>query len=136
MQVSSCFPAIYKNMKLNIVWQGYFNLTDGVIKRNAYSTAGVYKIAVLQSDGTLAVRYVGQTENITNRMLEHLNDDGSKNKCLAGKIAKFDCRFCFGELSRKDERDAAERALYDHYRPECNDPDHIPNVQAADMNFT
>ncbi|MBI4378245.1 MAG: hypothetical protein HY578_04010 [Nitrospinae bacterium] len=49
-------------------------------------------------------------------------------------MTKYLCHFKFVLLSLQEERDTAERALYLHYKPECNDPDVIPSGPDVDIN--
>jgi len=120
--------------KLNLIWNGYYSYNDSSVERNVPESAGVYKISVSQQDKTLKVHYVGQAENLRKRLKEHLDTSNEQNECLVEHIEKYACSYSFALVSRQEDRDAAERALYIHYKPECNDPDAIPNVPDVEIN--
>ena len=120
--------------KLHLTWIGYYKYTSDSVSKNVPEDAGVYKISVSQQDDTLKVHYVGQAENLQKRLKEHLNVDSEKNKCLAEHLSKYSCSYKFALVSRQEDRDAAEKALYIHYKPECNDPDAIPNAPDVEIN--
>jgi len=94
----------------------------------------VYKIGIKLQDGTLKVRYVGQANDLDRRLKEHLDLDNEQNECLKERLQKYNAAFSFAEVSRQNDRDGAERALYYHYEPVCNDPDAIPNGPDIEIN--
>ena len=120
--------------KLHLTWNGYFKYTSDSVSKNVPENAGVYKISVSQQDGTLKVHYVGQSENLQERLKEHLEISNEQNKYLAKHISKYSCSYKFALVSKQEDRDAAERALYMHYKPECNDADAIPDAPDVEIN--
>ena len=127
---------LYSTMKrrLHLTWNGYYKYTSDSVSRNVPEEAGVYKISVSQQDGTLKVHYVGQSENLQKRLKEHLDIENEQNECLARHISKYSCSYKFALVPKQEDRDAVERALYIHYRPECNNPDAIPDVPDVEIN--
>lgn len=120
---------------LNLDWKGYYKYTHSNVQKYAPNKAGVYKIGILQKDDTLRVRYVGQTDDLDRRLKEHLDFDNEENECLVEKLKKYYSAFSFAEVSGQSDRDGAERALYNHYKPVCNNPDAIPNGPDIDINY-
>lgn len=125
---------MFTAQKLNLIWNGYYSYNDSSVERNVPESAGVYKISVSQQDKTLKVHYVGQAENLRKRLKEHLDTTNEQNKCLVEHIERYTCSYKFALVSRQGDRDAAERALYIHYKPECNDPDAIPDAPDVEIN--
>lgn len=119
-------------MTLN--WIGYYKLTKENINTHVPAEAGIYRIGIELKNGDIRVVYVGQSEDLNNRMSQYLNQD-TDNKCLLGHLKEHICYFKVAEVSTQSGRDAGEKALYDKYEPECNDPDKIPDVEPADINF-
>lgn len=121
--------------KLQLDWQGYYKYTEANVHEHAPTSAGVYKIGIKQQkDGKLAVRYVGQANDLDRRLKEHLDLDNEENECLAERLRKYHAEFAFAEVSIQSDRDGTEKALYDHYKPVCNDEDAIPNGPDVEIN--
>jgi len=119
---------------IQLDWKGYFEYTDGNVQKYAPTKAGVYKIGIKQKDEKLAVRYVGQANDLDRRLKEHLDLDNEPNECLVERLRKYHAEFSFAEVSTQSDRDGAEKALYDFYEPACNDADAIPNGLDIEIN--
>jgi excinuclease UvrABC nuclease subunit len=119
---------------LNLDWKEYCEYTADNVQKYAPTKGGVYKIAIKQKDGTLKVRYVGQTDDLDRRLKEHLDLHNEPNECLKQRLQKYSAHFSFAEVSLQSDRDGCELALYNHYKPVCNDPDGIPNGPALQIN--
>ena len=119
---------------IQLDWQGYHKYTAENVQNYAPTGAGVYKISFKQTDGKLKVRYVGQTNDIDRRLNEHLDIDNEQNECLVERLGKYNAEFSFAEVSTQSDRDGAEKALYEHYQPTCNDRDAIPNGPDLEIN--
>jgi len=120
--------------KLNPTWNGYYSYNNSSVEKNVPESAGVYKISVSQQDKTLKVHYVGQAENLRKRLKEHLDTANEQNECLVEHIEKYACSYNFALISRQEDRNVAERALYIHYKPDCNNPDAIPDAPDVEIN--
>lgn len=120
---------------INLDWKGYYKYTDDNVQKYAPTKAGVYKIGIKQQNGQLAVRYVGQADDLDRRLKEHLDFDNEENECLVERLRKYHAEFSFAEISNEDDRDGAELALYNHYEPVCNDPDAIPSEPDIEINY-
>ena len=119
---------------LNLDWKGYYKYTADNVQKYAPTSAGVYKIAIEQKDGTLKVRYVGQANDLDRRLKEHLDLDNEQNECLKERLKKYTAYFSFADVSLQSDRDGCELALYTYYKPVCNDPDGIPNGPVLEIN--
>lgn len=120
--------------KLQLYWSEYHEYNSENVSKYVPTNAGVYKISFLQTDKTLAVRYVGQTNDLDRRLNEHLDLDNEQNVCLRSRLEKYSASFSFAEINIQNDRDGAELALYNHYKPVCNDPDAIPNGPVIEIN--
>jgi len=119
---------------LQLDWEGYYEYNYDNVHKYAPTKAGVYKIGIKQQNGKLAVRYVGQADDLDRRLKEHLDFDNEQNKCLAERLRKYHAEFSFAEVGTQSDRNGAEKALYAHYEPLCNDPDAIPNGPDIEIN--
>ncbi len=119
---------------IQLDWNGYFEYTDTNVQKYAPTKAGVYKIGIKQKDGKLAVRYVGQANDLDRRLKEHLDFNNEQNECLVERLKKYHAEFSFAEVSAQNDRDGAEKALYDFYQPACNNGDAIPNGPEIEIN--
>lgn len=121
---------------MTLKWIGYYKLTKENIEKYVPVGAGIYRIAVEDENDSSKVNvvYVGQTKSLEDRMFQYLNED-TDNNCLLRHLRNDVCYFKVAEVGTQSERDAGERALYDKYGPKCNDPDKIPDVEPADINF-
>lgn len=119
---------------IQLDWKGYFEYTDGNVQKYAPTKAGVYKIGIKQKDEKLAVRYIGQANDLDRRLKEHLDLDNEPNECLVERLRKYHAEFSFAEVNTQSDRDGAEKALYDFYEPACNDADAIPNGPDIEIN--
>lgn len=119
-------------MKLD--WIGYYKLTKENVDRYISVAAGIYRIAIELKNDNVKPVYVGQSNDLEERILQYVNKDTS-NECLLKHLENHIPYFKVAEVSAQKDRDAGERALFDKYNPECNDPDKIPDVGPADINF-
>ena len=87
------------------------NIDDGI--------PGVYRLSYLNEDSHYYVFYVGQSENIKQRLSDYLsgNDD---NVCIKNYIDSKKCYFRYAQVSEKEIRNAIERFIYKKYEPTCN----------------
>lgn len=115
-------------------WSGVYRLDSDNVNKYVPANSGVYRISVEQTDGTKKVVYVGQTEDLEGRLNQYVNKE-TDNDCLLNHLKNHICYFRYAKVSQAGDRDGAERALYNHFSPECNDADKIPDVPASDINF-
>ena len=118
---------------LHLDWKGYYRYNSVNVNSYTSETSGVYKLSVKLKNGNLKPFYIGQASDLKKRLNEHLSVN-EKNDCIKENVSKYECRFKFARLSLQGNRDGAERALYIRYKPECNDPNAIPNGPIIDIN--
>ena len=112
-------PSIRTHRTVTLAWQRYlpFNLAN--VQRFAPVKAGVYKIAVHLLNGQKKVIYVGQAADLDDRLKDHLSE-WEANISLYSMVRQYQCSFALSLVLLQADRDAAERALYLHFRPMCN----------------
>lgn len=120
--------------KLHLDWKGYYLYNSSNLDKYVPEEAGVYKLSVKLKNGKLRVFYVGQTDDLYRRLNEHL-EDNEENECIKDNVQNYKCKFKFALVSSKKNRDGAERALYFHYEPECNDAGAIPSEPDIEINY-
>lgn len=120
---------------LQLSWSEYRPYAIENVNQYVPARAGVYKISLLQQDGRVAVRYVGQSDNLNRRLKQHLDLKNEPNVKLAASLGQYSARFSFAEVPLQSDRNGAEKALYGNYAPRFNDPNAIPNDPNIVINF-
>ncbi len=81
--------------------------------------SGVYRLSYQSSDGNIYVFYVGQADNLRQRINEHTSNSET-NLCIKRMLLNFKCFVRYARVDNPNVRDGAERFLYGHYSPSCN----------------
>ncbi len=116
---------------MQLKWTERIPLTKtGVDKIN--SIAGVYRLIYKESDDKYYVYYVGQTDDLNDRLSQHLSDN-EENECCQKHLDKYTCYFRAAAISTQANRDGAEVALYNQYKPTC--VERVPDVDPIEINF-
>lgn len=103
----------------NLSWSEGIRYTEGESGKIPHQ-GGIYK--VLRNDGkerSLTRVYVGKTDNLSARYLEHLSPSES-NSCLRENIRGKECYFKFALLSGEENRDNTEDHLLKTGKYQCN----------------
>lgn len=117
-------------MKLN--WTERIVLIQSGVDR-IKAVAGIYRLIYHNRDkDTYYVHYVGQAENLNDRLTQHLSGNET-NKCCQRHLDNYTCYFRAAAISRQADRDGAEVALYNKFKPTC--VERIPDVDPIDINF-
>lgn len=116
---------------LRLDWSPLLLYTEFNINMYAPRAAGVYRLSY-QKDDEPHVFYVGQDDNVSERLRDH-SSAGETNACIQHNLQSDTCYFQFSPILLKKDRDLAERALYDHYGPECNQM--APPGEPGNINF-
>ena len=88
------------------------SLADGI--------AGVYRLSFKHEDGNFYVFYVGQAEDIKQRLLQHQSPSES-NPGIRAYLNSKQCFFRYAQITQGDIRGAIERQAYKYYQPKCNE---------------
>lgn len=123
---------------LRLDWSPVLEYTEQKVVMYAPREGGVYCLSY-QSDDERTIFYVSQAPNLAERLLAHLSDT-ELNACIKSHIRDNKCTFRYAKIGNRFaeaativNRNGAERALYDKYRPTCNDV--TPPGPPADVNF-
>lgn len=116
---------------MEVKWSGFFTpYSQEKVKLNATESAGVYLLWVKLKNEKWKCFYAGQAKNIKQRLLNHLSDN-EENDCIKENVSKYVCGFEYAIISKQADRDGAEKYLYNHYSPECNNVD--PSAPNSDV---
>lgn len=107
-----------ENWKL--IWTKLTAASEITAKTIGDNLAGVYRLSYLADDGSYYIFYVGQSEDIKKRLLEHLSSN-EKNVCIKNYLTTKKCFFRYAKITKAYIRDAAERQMYKQYEPSCNE---------------
>lgn len=81
---------------------------------------GVYRLSFRHDDGNYYVFYIGQAEDIKQRLLQHQSSSEANPGIKAYLISK-QCFFRYAKITQSHVRDAIERQAYKYYQPRCNE---------------
>jgi len=104
--------------KIDIYWSKIFRYIEDN-SDEIPEEAGVYEILAKRNDGKYNRKYIGQTENLYARYLEHLLDN-EENSDIHDGLRKKTCGFDYALIESKEDRLDAEQKLYDEYKYSWN----------------
>ena len=117
---------------MQLKWTERISLTQSRVNR-IKAIAGVYRlINYSRADDKYYVYYVGQADDLNNRLSQHLSSNET-NKCCQKYLDNYICYFRAAVTSRQADRDGAEVALYNKFEPTC--VERIPDVKPIKINF-
>lgn len=102
-----------------LTWTKLVKLDGGLVQALDDDMPGVYRLSYHADDGSYYVFYVGQAEDIKSRLLQHLSSS-EENVGIKNFLATKDCYFRYAKVTKPYIREAAERQMYNHYEPACN----------------
>lgn len=117
--------------KWTLVWSPLKKLTEENLLL-ATDSSGVYRLSYEANDDKVYVFYTGKSENLRERLLQHFNSQDG-NACIAKMLSSATCYFRYAVVNSKAVRNGAERALYIHYKPQCNSLE--PDGPDIEINF-
>ncbi len=118
---------------MHINWSNFHSTYDeSEVRRYVPDDAGIYLLWVKLKTGKWRCFYVGQAENLEERLLDHLSGD-EENKCIKNNVSNYVCGFEYAKVSKQSDRDGIEKYLYDYYKPECNKVD--PGGKPIEVNL-
>ena len=103
---------------IDIYWSKIVNYTEDN-SDEIPEKAGVYEILAKRNDGKYNRKYVGQTENLYSRYLEHLSDN-EENSDIHDGLRKKTCGFDYALLESEADRKDTEQELYDEHDYDWN----------------
>ena len=114
-----------------LTWSSLQLLESSIID-NLPQEAGVYRLSYKSADGPYYVFYVGQADNIRERLTQHLNGINT-NPCVTTYIKNLKCYFVYTLIAESNLRKDIERTNYDHFKPKCNVQ--MPAGNFIDINY-
>lgn len=107
---------------MNIQWSTFHTpYTENAVRRVVPTRSGVYLLWVKYKNGNWKCFYVGKSENLEERLLQHLSTS-EDNDCVKENV-RYTSGFYWAEVPRGSDRSGIEKALYDYYKTECNKND-------------
>lgn len=117
---------------MQLKWTERISLTQSGVDR-IKAIAGVYRlINYSRADDKYYVYYVGQADDLNNRLSQHLSGNET-NECCQKYLDNYTCYFRAAAISGQADRDGAEVALYNKFEPTC--VERIPDVKPIEINF-
>ena len=117
---------------MQIQWSDVYDYNERTVNNNVYSKAGVYRLSVKLKDNSFRIFYVGRSDDLKKRLLEHLSDS-ERNKCLLNHIKDYTIKFRFAYIPLEQDRKDVEYTLYKKVKPECNEIE--PEGKIIDVNL-
>lgn len=97
--------------------------------------SGVFKLHARTQNGEWEVFYVGQASNLYATLLAYLGtitegdaEAAGINKCAKERIAASEVSYSYAVVAGERDRAGSVRSLYEYFKPECNQPEHVPDV--------
>lgn len=120
------------NKMITLNWAGYRLIDENDIKKLP-QYAGVYKLAthILATDKYKPF-YVGQADSIYDRTIQH-KGNSEKNAGIKENFREYAIYINHAEVKFQSDRDSVEVALYNNYKPSCNDENALPKVTPANI---
>jgi excinuclease UvrABC nuclease subunit len=117
---------------MKLIWTDKIDLkAEGVL--NIKEIAGVYRLGYYDPKlNEYHVYYIGQASNLKDRLSCHIPEN-EENSCCKKYLNNYKCYFKAAAVSTQSDRDACERALYDHFKPPCVEK--VPDVEPAEINY-
>ena len=101
-------------------WSGRYEYTEANVKKYAPTSGGVYRLIYKKDSESRYVFYVGQSENLERRLLEHLASS-EQDTCIKRHLKNYSCYFRYLRVTLRSERDKIEEQQISKYSPKCND---------------
>ncbi len=107
---------------MQVTWTTYHVYDRATVDAYAPSSAGMYVLWVKLKNGDWRVFYVGRCADVKDRLKHHLGTD-EENECIKTHVSEHICGLSWAEVGRQQDRNGAEKYLFDQYEPECNSQD-------------
>ena len=99
-------------------WSQRYAYTEENVRRYTPTSGGVYRL-INKKGEDFYVFYVGQSNNLERRLLEHLSPNES-DECIKRHLRQYSCYFRYVEVASQSERDRIEQEQIQEYNPTCN----------------
>jgi len=99
-------------------WSKFYTpYKERYIKNRVPAVPGIYTIYVLMENQKWDCFFVGNTDNLHQTLMHHLN--GEENPKIKENIKEYICGFEFAPLEGVEERASASKYLFDKLKPDC-----------------
>lgn len=102
---------------------------------------GVFKFHAQRPNGDWEVFFVGEAANLYNTLVMYMGTVIEGDSAAAGlnegareRLHRQECHVSYATVTNERERKGCLRSIYNYFKPECNDPDQMPDVQDIGCN--
>lgn len=99
-------------------WSTRYSYTEENVKEKTTNVGSVYRL-IYKKDDKYYVFYVGQTNELKRRLLEHLSES-EPDKCIKKYLNNHSCYFRVNKISSEKDRVELEKKEIEEYKPKCN----------------
>ncbi len=117
---------------MQITWSIFQRLNIENASKSVTNQAGIYLLWVQLKTEKWKCYYVGQAENLQERLLDHCSQD-EQNDCIKNNVQNYVSGYEYAKVSRQAERDGIQKYLYDNLKHECNKQD--PGGTSIEVNL-
>lgn len=118
---------------MKLQWTDLIELTQTGVAR-IREIAGIYRLSYFDpARNGYHVYYTGQAGNLNERLGQHLPVTETNASCQE-YLSNYKCYFRAAVVSLQADRDAAEAALYNYFKPAC--VDRVPAVNPVQINIS
>lgn len=96
-------------------WTNRYRYIQENVDSHVPSKPGIYRL-IYHSGDKYYVFYIGQSDNLQQRLGEHLNSS-EPNVCIKKHLKDYTCYFRYIEISTQAERDKIEKEQIEEYSP-------------------
>jgi len=100
-------------------WSNRYEYTEANVKTYAPTSGGVYRLVYHKSGDKYYVFYIGQSEDLEIRLLQHLQTS-EPDACIRQHLRDYTSYFRFLKVGTQAERLRIEQEQIKKYRPTCN----------------
>ena len=101
------------------IWDQKKPMNEASVTNYVQGKPGVYGLFEEATSPTYYLRYVGQSDDLRNRLLQHLAES-EPNPCIKRLVRGGPCTFGFVYVDTQTQRDAIEKAYIERWNPDCN----------------
>jgi excinuclease UvrABC nuclease subunit len=102
-----------------VEWSSIYEYTETNVLKLTPKAGGVYRLCY-KKDEKYYVFYVGQSDSLERRLLEHFSSSES-NLCIKRYLKEKTCYMQWVTISVQADRDKSEEEEIEKYKPTCND---------------
>ncbi len=104
---------------MEINWSRLMLFNANEVQHEAEARPAVYRLSTKLADGELYVFYVGEADNLREKLYKHLGED-EEDSCIKKNVHYNICYLKFAYVADPEKRKGVFKFVYDKFKPECN----------------